>query len=75
LNKPDNGILPHVHGQYVAEALKTLPPAESSAEETMETDFYVPDIGLVRFTAVRHRNKHNKTTTYFWSASKAVLIE
>lgn len=38
-----------IGGEYVSRALQTLPNAETSKEDFMETVFEVPVFGLVRF--------------------------
>lgn len=71
----DNGILARIPGQYVADALKTLPSPEDSLDDLLETEIDVPDIGRVRFVAERNHSKRGKFVYYFWSAKRATLVE
>lgn len=70
----DNGILARVPGEYVSQALKTLPKAETSTKdyETAFVDVGPPwNLGLVRITAKRSKYKRAKFTRYIWHAVHA----
>jgi hypothetical protein len=71
----DNGILERIGGQHVAQALQTLPPAQSSTAETIEAELEVPGIGRVRFTMRRCKSRKGKSSHYYWSTTKAILME
>jgi hypothetical protein len=64
-------ILARIPGQYVAQALNTLPNAEKAALDVMEVLIDVPNIGAVRITAKRMKHKKGKSTHYFWNADSA----
>jgi hypothetical protein len=68
-------MLARIPGQYVAEALKTLPPAENAKLDVMEVLIEVPNLGAVRITATRMKHKKGKSTHYFWTAENAALVE
>jgi len=69
-------ILSRIPGNYVAEALITLPPAESANDGTIMDRFVtVPGVGKVRITARRMKYKRGGSMHYFWTAESAVLIE
>ena len=69
-------ILSRIPGNYVAEALITLPPAESANDGTIMDRFVtVPSVGKVRITARRMKYKRGGSMHFFWTAESAVLIE
>jgi hypothetical protein len=68
-------ILSRVPGEHIAAALQTLPDCETTKQNLIETVYEVPLIGRVRFTCKRFRHKHGKSTTWFWTAQQAVLVE
>ena len=66
-------ILSRIPGNYVAEALQTLPYAASAEEGAIVEAFVtVPEIGRVRITARRMKQKRGRLTHYFWTADSAV---
>jgi len=67
-------VLPRVPSQYLAAALGTLPNAEIAGQDVMEALIDVPDIGRVLVTAKRLKHKRGRSTNYFWTAEKAVVI-
>lgn len=71
----DNGILPRVPGEYVGAAINTLPAPTSTSDAVMETEIDVPGIGRVRFTAKRNESNRGRSRNYFWTATKAVIVE
>ena len=48
----ETNILARIPGEYIAEAVKTLPPAATSKEPNLETTIEVPGKGRVRFTCM-----------------------
>jgi hypothetical protein len=69
-------ILSRIPGNYVAEAVIMLPPAESANDGTIMDRFVtVPGVGKVRITARRMKYKHGGSMHFFWTAESAVLIE
>jgi hypothetical protein len=67
-----DNVLPWIPAQYVAEALKRLPAAESAAFGVMEVAIDVPILGAVLITARRMRSQRVNSTHYFWTAESAV---
>jgi hypothetical protein len=67
-------VLARIAGQYIAQALKTLPPAENVALDVMEVLIDVPSIGAVCITAKRMKHKKGRCTHYFWNADSAALL-
>ena len=70
-----DNILRSIGGQYIAEALKTLPDAETSKEDIQETIVELPVFGRVRFTCQRMTAKQGKNPARFWTAIEAVEVE
>lgn len=68
-------ILASIPGEYVSEALQTLPNAGTTMQATLETIIDVPDKGRVRFTCRRFCHKKNKSSYWFWTPEKAVAAE
>ena len=68
-------ILARIPGEYIADALQTLPNAATAKEEFMEAVVHVPGIGRVRITAKRLKHKRGQSTHYFWTAESAVVDE
>ena len=67
-------ILSRISGNYVAEALMTLPPAEGANDGAVMDRFVtVPDVGKVRITARRMKHKRGRSMHFFWSAESAVV--
>ena len=72
---PDNkNILPIVPGQYVAEALGTLPDASTATGELVETGIHVPGLGKVKFSCRRLSSRKGRTRRWFWVAERAVQV-
>ena len=67
-------IMPRVPGPYLSDALKTLPKAETATVDTMDATIGVPGIGTVRVTAKRLKASKGKSSHYFWTPEKAVLV-
>jgi hypothetical protein len=66
-------ILARIPGEYVADALQTLPNAATATEEFMQAFVHVPRIGRVRITAKRSKHTRGRSTHYFWTAESAVV--
>ena len=71
---PDEHLLPRIPGEYIADALLTLPPAKEAEWATMDCFVGVPGIGRVRITARRMKHKRGRSTHYFWTAESAALV-
>jgi hypothetical protein len=71
----ENGILARIPGEYVSDALKTLPKADTATQTPLDTQLDVPGIGRVRFSAKRLGSKKGKSTTYFWSIFQAIKVD
>ena len=67
-------LLARIPGQYISQALKTLPPAEIAPFDVMEASIDVPGIGTVRITAKRMKHKKGRLMHYFWNADSAALV-
>lgn len=70
---PEN-ILRKVDGPFVAQALQTLPSAESSREDFAETEIDVPVLGRVHFKCQRMTTRQGKNRFRFWSAIEAFQV-
>lgn len=68
-------ILRKIGGQYVAQALQTLPNAETSKEDFMETVIELPVFGLVRFRCQRMTGRQGKHRYRFWTANEEEKVE
>ena len=70
----DERLLPRIPGEYIADALLTLPnPARALDDAIMDCFVTVPGIGRVRITARRRKHKRGRSTHYFWTAENAAL--
>ncbi|MDF3823021.1 hypothetical protein P3G55_24215 [Leptospira sp. 96542] len=71
----DNGILAKVGGQYIAQAMQTLPIAPTSkvAEAVAEID--AGWVGRVRIRYRIHKYRHHKTSMSTWVAVHAELVK
>ncbi|SCY30973.1 hypothetical protein [Nitrosospira sp. Nsp13] len=68
-------ILRKIGGQYIAEALNTLPDAERSKEDFTETVIKLPVFGHVRFKCQRMTGRQGKYRYRFWTAIEAFKVE
>lgn len=66
-----NGILERVQGQYIAHALRLLPPAASSVTGHQETEIDAGPAGRVRIFFEKQRVRHHRHSHYFWSPYRA----
>ena len=66
-------ILSRIRGEHISEASKALPDCKTAEHEFLEAEFDVPELGKVLFLFKRFRNKHGKSTNWFWSAQAAVM--
>ncbi len=67
----DNGILEHVGGQYIAEAIQTLPPAITAEARDHFVEINAGHAGRVRLTFRKQKAKRAKHSHWFWSAKRA----
>lgn len=67
----DNGILEQVPGLYIAEAMKTLPPAVTAEDRDYDVVIDAGHAGLVRITFRRQKTRRAKRTHWFWLARRA----
>lgn len=70
----DNGILEQVQGQYVAEAIKTLPPAVTAEDRDHLVEIDAGHAGRVRLTFRKQKAKRGKFSHWFWRASRAEQV-
>lgn len=70
----DNGILEHVGGQYVAEAIKTLPPAVTAEDREYLVEVDAGHAGRVRLTFRKQKAKRGKFSHWFWQAKRAEKV-
>ena len=67
-------ILSRIPGNYVTEALMTLPPAERADDGAIMDRFVtVPGVGKVRITARRMKHKRGRSMHFFWVAESAFM--
>jgi hypothetical protein len=71
---PEN-IFRKIDGPFVAQALQTLPNAETSKEDFAETEIDVPLLGRIRFKCQRMTARQGKNRFRFWSAIEAFEVE
>lgn len=69
----DNGILATIPGQYLGEALKSLPHPDATADDQM-VDIDVEHIGRVRLYIRRQKAVRGKHSHWFWSTWRAEAI-
>lgn len=67
----DNGILAAVRGEFIAQACKQLPPAETCTFAKMVAEVVADDQGRVRIRFVRMRMKHGRSSHWAWVAEHA----
>jgi hypothetical protein len=67
----EENILARIPGQYIAQALNTLPNAEKAELDVMEVLIDIPNLGAVLITAKRMKHKKGKSRHYFWNADRA----
>ena len=67
----DNGILEQVQGQYVAAAIKTLPPATAAEDRDHLVEIDAGHAGRVRLTFRKQKAKRGKFSHWFWQAKRA----
>lgn len=67
----DNGILEQVGGQYVAAAIKTLPPAVTAEDRDHFVEIDAGHAGRVRLTFRKQKAKRGKFSHWFWQAKRA----
>lgn len=74
MSENDNGILATIGGEHIAQAMRSLPPATPTSEDTLERIY---DLGgrRIKLTFVKSRHKRAKSTHWFWTASKAVAVD
>lgn len=70
----NNGILEHVGGQYVAEAMQTLPPAVTAEDREYEVVVDAGHVGTVRLFFRKQKAKRAKHSHWFWLATRAESI-
>lgn len=70
----DNGILEHVGGQYIAEAIKTLPPAVTAEDRDHFVEIDAGHVGRVRLTFRKQKAKRGKFSHWFWAAGRAEAV-
>lgn len=70
----DNGILEHVGGQYVAEAIKALPPAVTAEDRDYPVEVDAGHAGRVRLTFRKQKAKRGKFSHWFWQAKRAEKV-
>ena len=65
-------MLSKVPGQYVAQAILSLPEAQLSVGEVMEATIEVPGLGRVKITCRKFRRRKGRAARVFWTAERAV---
>ncbi|WP_063588221.1 hypothetical protein [Achromobacter ruhlandii] len=70
----DNGILEQVGGQYIAEALQSLPPAVTAEDRDYPVEIDAGDAGMVRVIFRRQLTRRAKRSHWFWSAKRAEKV-
>lgn len=70
----ENGILSRVRGDYVAQALQSLPAPtrDGAAEHQVVLD--AGPVGRIRLFIARKLVRHNKHSHYYWSAYRAEFV-
>lgn len=70
----DNGILERVGGQYVAEAIQTLPPAVTAEDRDYEVVIDAGHAGTVRLLFRKQKAKRGKFSHWFWRPYRAEQV-
>ena len=73
--KRDKGILPQIPGNYIAQALTTLPKCDTVSDDYLKTVVEVPNFGAVQITFKRFVKNPLVGSTDFWMAVHAATIE
>jgi hypothetical protein len=73
--KTPANILSRIRGEHVSAASATLPDVYSATEDIVQNVVDVPGIGKVLFTYRRHKYRHHKSTSWFWTAQTALLVD
>ena len=69
MDDEDNGILPQIHGDHIARAGSTLPPAAADQDKHASVEIEVPGLGGVR---IRYELM-TQSCQWFWTATYAEL--
>ena len=67
----DNGILEHVPGLHVSEAMKALPPAATAEDRDYPVEIDADHVGRVRIFFHKQKAKRGKFSHWFWLARRA----
>ncbi len=67
----ENGILERVPGEYVSQAIDSLPPAATAEDRDYEVVIEAGHAGMVRLYARRKQARHGKHSHWFWSVYRA----
>ncbi|MDF3822238.1 hypothetical protein P3G55_20205 [Leptospira sp. 96542] len=67
----NNGILGKVQGQYVAEAIQSLPSPDPGSPQFLTAEVDAGWVGRVRIRFQLLKHRHHKSVHYFWSAEFA----
>jgi hypothetical protein len=67
-------ILSRIPDEFIAEALKKLPPAEFATSDTMDTVVDVPSLGRAIITAQCIKSKRGGAVHYHWAAVSARIV-
>jgi len=67
-------ILSRIPDEFVAEALRKLPPAEFATSDTMDTVVDVPNLGRAIITAKCMKSKRGRPVHYHWAAVSARIV-
>ncbi|WP_343499263.1 hypothetical protein [Achromobacter denitrificans] len=70
----NNGILEHVGGQYIAEAIKTLPPAVTAEDRDYFVEVDAGHAGRVRLFFRKQKARRGKFSHWFWLARRAERV-
>jgi len=71
----DNGILEQVPGLYIAEAMKTLPPAGTAEDRDYDVVIDAGHAGRVRLFFRKQKARRGKFSHWFWLAKRAERVK
>ena len=73
MDDEDNGILPQIHGDHIARAGSTLPPATADQDKHASVEIEVPGLGGVRIRYELMTSRREQSCQWFWTATYAEL--
>lgn len=71
----DNGILSHVAGEFVSQAIGMLPPASTAEDRPYDVVIDADYAGTVRLFARRQYTKRGRNGHWYWCVYRAEAVK